>query len=113
MTEEIKNEETKECKCCQCREKLKEFLFKAGIVYVGVTLAIITSANILKPKCPCKLKRPYPGIERQLPSPMMHHRNLHKEFRGNRPDFGHKKMRGDRPNFEKAPKAPQLPQTQK
>lgn len=65
-------EENKECKCCECREKLvqglKEFTFKALIVYVGVTLAIITSANVLKPKHPChKMMPPRAGIVKQMP----------------------------------------------
>lgn len=80
MTEEIKIEETKdECKCCECKEKLKEFIFKTLIVYVGVTLAIITSANILKPKFPCKkMMRPPMGIERQMPPHKMHKQFGHK-----------------------------------
>jgi hypothetical protein len=80
MTEEIKNETN--CKCCECREKLekalKEFFFKALIVYVGVTLAIITSANLLKPKHPCPMMKPPIGIERQMPP--MHYGHMHKGF---------------------------------
>ena len=72
MSEELKNE----CKCCERCERIaegiKEFAFKAGIVYVGVTLAILTSATILKPKHHHGMFRPYPGIERQLPPQMMH-----------------------------------------
>lgn len=113
MTEEIKNEateETKTCKCCERCEKIaegvKEFAFKAGIVYVGVTLAILTSATLLKPKHhhmpPCR-----PAIQRQLPPPPMvqndfglrqgrrhfakefghrqHARKMNKEFREQKP----------------------------
>ena len=78
MTEEIKNEvseKTKDCKCCQRCEKItegiKEFAFKAGIVYVGVTLAILTSVSLLKPKHHTPMHRPIPRMERQLPPPPM------------------------------------------
>ena len=95
MTEEIKNEEKKECKCCECREKLKEFLFKAAIVYVGTTLAILTAASILKPKCPCAgfknrpgIERPY-GMHRQYP-PRMHKGEFHhRQFQKGLPDKVH------------------------
>lgn len=100
MNEEIKNGEKQECKCCECREKLvkalKEFTFKALIVYVGVTLAIITSANILKPKHHCHKMPPRPGIERQMPPMVQHgdfHRNMkkHKHFKNvKRPGFDQK-----------------------
>lgn len=71
MTEEIKEEKKSCCSCCACCEKVKEFIFKALIVYVGVTLAILTSASILKPKHGCPLKKCRMGIERQLPPPPM------------------------------------------
>lgn len=71
MTEELKNE----CKCCERCERIvngiKEFAFKAGIVYVGVTLAILTSAAILKPKHHHGMFRPHYGIVRPVP-PMMY-----------------------------------------
>jgi hypothetical protein len=109
MTEEIKNEE-KECACkqCECCQKLlaglKEFTFKALIIYVGVTLAIITSANILKPKRICPMGYPYPRMERPIP-PMMMHRNFDGgHFRRHHKDF-HKIKPVDR-KFEKG-----LPQT--
>ena len=92
MTEEMKNDEQKECKCCECREKLKEFFFKALIVYVGVTLAILTSATILKPKHGCPLKCRKAGIERQLPPPPMMEGG--KKFH---------KMKHHRPDMQKPP----------
>lgn len=77
MTDEIKNEVK-----CDCKEKaiakIKEFLFIAGAVFVGCTLSIVVSANILKPKCPMGLMGPRPGIHRQLPPPMMMHRDFDK-----------------------------------
>ena len=102
-------EEKKECKCTQCEcckkfvEGLKEFTFKAAIIYVGVTLAIITSANLLKPKHHYPFARPYPGIHRPMPAPMMYG-NFHgmKKFRGDRPDFY---KRGEFKKFDKQPPA--------
>ena len=91
MTEE----EKKECNCanCECCKKfidgLKEFTFKALIIYVGVTLAIITSANILKPKHHYPMMGPIPRFERPMPAPMMHYGNFYKmkDFKGPRGDF--------------------------
>lgn len=97
MTEEKKEQE---CKCCECREKLakalKEFTFKALIVYVGATLAIITSANILKPKFPCHKMMPRPGIERQMP-PVVYPENFDKGFHRKHKHFKNFK----RPDFDK------------
>lgn len=105
MTEEVKTCDCKE----KCIEKLKEFAFIAGAVFVGATLAILLSANLLRPKCPCPgAMGPYPGIERQMPPAMMHHGQWGGgEFRG-RHDASHKAVRQDkrhlqndrRPNFE-------------
>lgn len=78
---------TDEIKTCDCKEralkKLGEFCFIAGAVFIGVLLAILLSASILKPKCPPPgMMGPYyPRIERQLPPPpMMHHRHAAKDF---------------------------------
>ena len=77
MTDELKP--TEEIKC-NCKEKaiakLKEFLFIAGAVFVGGTLSILVAANLLKPKCPMGPMGPRPGIHRQLPPPMMMHRDF-------------------------------------
>lgn len=66
---------TDEIKTCDCKEKaiakIKEFLFIAGAVFVGGTLSILLSANLLKPKYPMGPMGPRPGIHRQMP-PMMH-----------------------------------------
>ena len=95
-------EKEKECDCENCEyckkviEGTKEFVFKALIIYVGVTLAIITSANILKPKHHfCPGFRPMPGIERPIPGPMMHHFR-HHPFKAQRGDF-----KGQRVHFNK------------
>jgi len=125
MSEEIKNEETKveetKCKCCECREKFvkgaKEFLFKAAVVYVGVTLAIITAANVVKPpKCPCKMMKHHPGFERQMPPRDFHRgfdnvKGYHVEYKIKRQDngIGRKRLGPDAaPNRQhvKAPAAP-------
>lgn len=64
---------TEETKTCNCKEKaiekLKEFSFIAGAVFVGSTLAILLSAQILKPKCPCPQMQFQPRMERPLPPP--------------------------------------------
>ena len=69
---------TEEVKTCDCKQKfmakLKEFAMISGAVFVGATLAILLSANILKPKCPCKgPMMPPPRMERHMPPHMMHH----------------------------------------
>ena len=103
-------EENKECKCCECREKLvqglKEFTFKALIVYVGVTLAIITSANVLKSKHPChRMMPPRPGIERQMP-PM----GYHGDFNRGEKSFKHLKLDKKQPPIQgvEKPKFPPM-----
>lgn len=79
MTEEIKK--------CDCKEKsikkLKEFTFIAGAVFVGGTLAILLSANILKPKCHCPAPCPiHQGIMQPMPpAPMINH-GYRSEFGG-------------------------------
>ena len=103
MTEEIKEKEC-DCKKCECCKKViagvKEFTFKALIVYVGVTLAIITSANILKPKHRCPMNPYPPRFERPLPGPMMHGQFYGPgHFKGDRPDFH--KFKGKMKGFNK------------
>lgn len=111
---------TEEVKTCDCKEKaiqkLKEFAFITGAVFLGALLAILLSANILKPKCPpCHkgMMGPYPGIERQLPPPgMMNHADrghYGRDFRGpqaERRQFreyqNHKDMKGFNPKTDAA-----------
>lgn len=127
MTDELKP--TEEIKC-NCKEKaiakLKEFLFIAGAVFVGGTLSILVAANLLKPKCPMGPMGPRPGIHRQLPPPMMMHRDFDRgmvkrdrhdcpcrrfkkhhrgEFKGKKGDF--KGYRGPHKWDKKPPVAPQ------
>lgn len=78
MTEEIKK--------CDCKEKaikkLKEFTFIAGAVFVGSTLAILLSANILKPKCHCPCPIHQSGFMQPMPpAPMINH-GYRSEFGG-------------------------------
>ena len=109
MSEELKNEQIEtNCKQCECCKKvisgLKEFCFKTLIVYIGVTLAIITSANILKPKHHYPYPRPYPRFERQLPPPMMHKDfNKRMHFKRGHMDFKVNKelIKNDKANFPK------------
>ncbi len=97
---------TEDIKTCDCKEKvinkLKEFVFISGAVFVGATFAILLSVNILRPKCPCPggMMGPFPRIERQLPPPpMMHPKAYHRgEIKGyhDGPRFeGHREYRGD------------------
>lgn len=79
MTEEIKKSDCKE----KAIKKLKEFIFIAGAVFVGGTLAILLSANILKPKCHCPAPCPiHQGIMQPMPpAPMINH-GYRSEFGG-------------------------------
>ncbi|MBE7713515.1 MAG: hypothetical protein E7Z87_07215 [Cyanobacteria bacterium SIG26] len=108
---------TEEVKTCDCKQKfiakLKEFAFIAGAVFVGATLAILLSANILKPKYPCKAPMmPPPKMERHIPPHRMHHGfNGPREFRRHHRISHHARMHryGDfagrrdfkNPNFKK------------
>ncbi len=110
MTEEIKTCDCKE----KCVEKLKEFLFISGAVFVGGTLAILLSAAILKPKCPPGpmggVMPLQPRIERQLPPPppMMRDRSANdiERFRGPDPRMHNRHMdyrgpQGEPPEFSR------------
>jgi len=110
---------TEEIKTCDCKEKalkvVKEVSIIAGGVFVGATLAILLSAQILKPKCPCPrgmMMPPPPAMERQLPPPPMmdNHFQGAPDFQGPRPDFrGPQRpgeFQGPRPDF----RGPQPPQ---
>lgn len=92
MTEEIKTCDCKE----KCIKKLKEWAFITSAVFVGALLAILLSANILRPKCPapCPMMDFYgPRMERQLPPPPM----MHPEARGDHHFRG--KHSGQPPQF--------------
>ena len=108
MTEEIKTCDCKE----KCIKKLKEFLFLSSAVFVGAFLAILLSAQILRPKCPMMQHRmilPPPPIgyyHQQVPprghfdGQFRHHRGPHKmKYREN--------MGGRVPNFQPPIKTPQ------
>lgn len=77
---------TEEVKTCDCKKKfmakLKDFALISGAVFVGATLAILLSANILKPKCPCKGPMMPPRMERHMPPHMMHYYGGPREFKG-------------------------------
>lgn len=97
MTEETK---------CDCKEKvierLKKFTFIAGAVFVGATLAILLSASILRPKCPCPrgMMMPPPRMERHI-QPGYHHGADAKRFEhGKR----HKAFKPQRLEHEHAPR---------
>lgn len=101
--EEKKVEETKVCKCGE----LGRFFTLVAAIFLGVLLAILVSAALLRPKCPCQkfMHMPMggPGIERQMPPfgpqgvarpmpPMgghwqVKHHGFGKKFDGHRHDF--------------------------
>lgn len=104
MTEE---EKKCECKTCKCKEYAKKFLFISGAVFVGATLAILVSANILKPKCPppMYMMGPRMGIERQLPPPAFYGQRPPQFYGGKCPCKCHKHHKGDfNPQKENFPK---------
>lgn len=93
---------------------LVKFLVKTSAVFIGTTLAILVSASILRPKCPCPMRKMPPGIERPVP-PMgpqaykgdfkpQHNMKFkgHGDFRKH-PDFNNPPKH---PPFEKAPQRP-------
>ncbi len=98
----VETTEVKECKNCETCKLIKKFLFLSGAIFVGTTLAILLSAAILKPNCPChkgpmKGHGPIPGIERQMPMP--NHGGFYRreiQFHKGPQNFqGHKKMNRD------------------
>lgn len=72
---------TDEEKKCNCSEIGRFFTLTASI-FLGVLLAILVSAAILRPQCPCHkgiMPINRPGIEGHMPPPMwMHHNKMHK-----------------------------------
>ncbi len=105
---------TEETKKCDCKEKaikkLKEFTFIAGAVFVGGTLAILLSANILKPKCNCPAPCPiHQGIMQPMPpAPMINH-GYRSEFGGPGEGFRapeHKMLRHHKKHREFRPEGP-------
>lgn len=112
MTDELKaTEETKKCDCKEkAIQKLKEFAFISGAVFVGATLSILLCASILKPKCPMAPfgpMGPRPAMHRQLPPPMMlgnFDRDFVKRNRGDCPCRKlkkHNKHKFSRKNFKR------------
>ncbi len=101
-----------------------KFVFFTGAIFVGVTLAILLSASILRPKHQ-PMYGPVPmGIERRLPPPPMpphhfdvqrhheqldrrgHHPRAHRDF-DVRPEVRHEV------NADRAPIPPQKPELKK
>ena len=71
-------DEEKKVEVCKCGEIGKFFTLVAAI-FLGVLLAILVSAALLKPNCPCSKGFPKGGpmMERQIP-PGFHH--MHRGF---------------------------------
>ena len=65
----MSDEEKKEAKVCNCGE-LGRFFTQVAAIFLGVLFAILVSAALLKPKCPCKRPMPFsprPMYENQIP----------------------------------------------
>lgn len=57
-------------KKCNCGSELGRFFTLVAAIFLGVLLAILVSAALLKPKCPCRGTMPFPPrpmYERQIP----------------------------------------------
>jgi len=102
-------------KKCACATELGKFFTLVAAIFLGVLLAILVSAALLKPKCPCRgpmpMPMPRPGIERQIP-PMQGHwgikhhgmnddgiKKFDKKGVPNSHDF--RPQRPERPNIQK------------
>lgn len=62
-------------KKCACATELGKFFTLVAAIFLGVLLAILVSAALLKPKCPCRGHMPFPPrpvYENQMP-PMHGH----------------------------------------
>jgi hypothetical protein len=88
----MSDEEKKESKVCNCGE-LGRFFTQVAAIFLGVLLAILVSAALLKPKCPCKGPMPFPPrpmYERQVPP-------MHGQWNAKRPgEFQIKNQKFDR-----------------
>ena len=65
-------------KKCACATELGKFFTLVAAIFLGVLLAILVSAALLRPKCPCAKSMPFPPrpmIEQQIP-PMHGHWKL-------------------------------------
>lgn len=94
MTEEIKNEEVKECKCD--KKALKIFLLNILGSFLGCLVALCVFSAAVKPQLP-----PPP----QMPCPRMEQPGFHHQF-GKRPE-GMRNFEGKR--FEKRIDVRQIP----
>lgn len=99
IVEEVKKDDEKKCKYC---ELAKKFAFLTGAVYLGVVFAILSVHALVKPKFPCGMKRPCPGIEKQYKRhhKMMKHRGHGPGMYAPQKEFskqGPQDFRGPRP----------------
>lgn len=70
-------------KKCACTTELGKFFTLVAAIFLGVLLAILVSAALLKPKCPCKGSMPFPPrpmMERQIPPMGGHWEARHPEM---------------------------------
>ena len=69
-------------KKCNCGE-LGRFFTLVAAIFLGVLLAILVSAALLKPKCPCRGPMPFPPrpmYEQQIPPMHGHWGVRHREL---------------------------------
>lgn len=87
MTDEIRTEEEKQCKCFCQSKGFRKFLVVAAGTFVGVYLALSLFTAIHKPPMPAPMQPPCP-CQQMMPRPDFGHPHFNKGPRG---DF-HKKM---------------------
>ena len=103
MTDEEKKVDEK--KVCKCSE-LGSFFTQVAAIFLGVLLAILVSAAVLKPQCPCHKGMSLmgrPGFSRQLPYPPMgahfRHGGFGAEYHGV-PKFDKSQFKSHGHNFQ-------------
>ena len=98
--EENKTEEIKTCNC----SALGKFFTQVVSVFLGALLAILVSAAVLKPQCPCHkgFHKNMPQMERQMPQMEMgmHKKHFKGEYRGVHKKFDKSHFKGDRPDSQ-------------
>lgn len=91
-------------KKCNCGSELGRFFTLVAAIFLGVLLAILVSAALLKPKCPCRGPMPFPPrpmYERQIP-PMAGHWGVktHKMHYQGAPNFGKMRIKKYNEDFQ-------------
>lgn len=81
-----------------------KFFTQVASVFLGALLAILVSAAVLKPQCPCNkgFHKNMPQMERQMPQMEMgmHKKHFRWEFRGVHKKIDKSHLKGDRPDSQ-------------